>query len=126
VWPDHLARFKRLEKGIQLFRANPAEIRAGDALTLLPDAIAQAPKGQPVCVYHTYVVYQFSEEMREALDNTLIMASLRRPVWRLSCEGSLTSVGEAPMRLRQYADGRKESRVLAACQSHGSWLEWRD
>ena len=126
VWPDHLARFERLEKAIERFRADPAEIRAGDALTLLPDAIAQAPEDQPVCVYHTYVVYQFSEEMREALDNILIMASLRRPVWRLSCEGSETSVGEAPMRLRHYADGRKESRVLAACQSHGSWLEWRD
>jgi len=126
VWPDHLARFERLERAIELFRANPAEIRAGDALALLPEAIAQAPEDQPVCVYHTYVIYQFSEEMREALDNILIMASLRRPVWRLSCEGSLTSVGEAPMRLRHYVDGRKESRVLAACQSHGSWLEWRD
>jgi hypothetical protein len=123
VWPDHLARF---ENAIERFRANPAEIRAGDALTLLPETIAQAPEDQPVCVYHTYVVYQFSEEMREALDNILIMASLRRPVWRLSCEGSLTSVGEAPMRLRCYVDGRKESRMLAAYQSHGSWLEWRD
>ncbi|HEX3943101.1 MAG TPA: DUF2332 domain-containing protein [Rhizomicrobium sp.] len=126
VWPDHLARFERLENAIERFRANPAEIRAGDALTLLPETIAQAPEDQPVCVYHTYVVYQFSEEMREALDNILIMASLRRPVWRLSCEGSLTSVGEAPMRLRCYVDGQKESRMLAAYQSHGSWLEWRD
>jgi hypothetical protein len=126
VWPDHLARFLRLEKAIELFRAGPAEIRAGDALALLPDAIARVPENEPVCVYHTYVVYQFSEDMREALDNLLIMASLRRPIWRLGCEGSLTRVGEAPMRLRHYAGGRKESRVLAACQSHGAWLEWRD
>ena len=126
VWPDHLARFARLETAIELFSANPAEIWAGDALSLLPDAIARVPEDQPVCVYHTYVVYQFSEEMREALDNLFIVASLRRPIWRLSCEGSLTTIGEAPMRLRRYADGRKESRVLAACQSHGAWLEWRD
>lgn len=126
VWPDHLARFERLEKAIEIFRANPAEIWEGDALSLLPNAIARVPEDQPVCVYHTYVVYQFSEEMREALNNILVMASLRRPIWRLSCEGSLTTVGEAPMRLRHYADGRKESRILAACQSHGAWLEWRD
>jgi hypothetical protein len=126
VWPDHLGRFVRLEKAIEVFRANPVEIWAGDALSLLPDAIARTPEEQPVCVYHTYVVYQFSEEMREALNSILIVASLRRPIWRLSCEGSLITVGEAPMRLRHYADGRKESRVLAACQSHGAWLEWRD
>lgn len=126
VWPDHLARFERLEKAIGLFRAQPAEIRGGDALALLPDALARVPEGEPLCVYHTYVVYQFSAEMRETLDNVLIVASLRRPVWRLSCEGSLASVGEAPMRLRRYADGRKESRTLALCHPHGAWLDWRD
>jgi hypothetical protein len=126
LWPDQLARFERLEKAIELFRAQPAEIRAGDALSLLADTMAQVPEDQPLCIYHTYVIYQFSAEMREALDNILIMASLRRPVWRLSCEGSLAFVGEAPMRLRHYADGQKESRVLALCHPHGSWLEWRD
>jgi len=125
VWPDHLARFERLEKAIDIFRADPAEILAGDALALLPDAMAQIPENQPLCIYHTFVVYQFSEDMREALDNMLIMASLRRPVWRLSCEGSLASVGEAPMRLRHYHDGRKETRELAVCHPHGAWLEWR-
>ncbi|HEY1638728.1 MAG TPA: DUF2332 domain-containing protein [Rhizomicrobium sp.] len=126
VWPDQLARFERLEKAIELFRADPAEIRAGDALSLLPDAMADVPEDQALCIYHTYVVYQFSAEMREALDNILIMASLRRPLWRLSCEGGLAFIGEAPMRLRHYVDGQKESRVLALCHPHGSWLEWRD
>ena len=71
-------------------------------------------------------MYQFSEEMRDALDNILITASLRRPIWRLSCEGSLVSVGEAPLRLRRYSDGQKQSRILAVCHPHGAWLEWRD
>jgi hypothetical protein len=125
VWPDHLVRFERLEKAIEFFRAHPAEIRAGDALALLPDAIARIPEHHPVCIYHTFVVYQFSEEMREALDNILIMASLRRPLWRLSCEGSPASIGEAPIRLRHFLDGRKNSRVLGVCHPHGNWLEWR-
>jgi len=125
VWPDHAERFARLEKAINVFQANPVEIRAGDALALLPDAIAQIPENEPVCIYHTYVVYQFSEEMREALDNILITASLRRPLWRLSCEGSLASVGEAPMRVRRYKDAQKQSEVLAACHPHGAWIEWR-
>jgi hypothetical protein len=126
VWPDQLIRFTRLEKAIELFRANPVQIHAGDALALLPDAIAQVPEGQPLCIYHTYVVYQMSEELREALDSILIMASLRRPIWRLSCEGSLAFIGEAPMRLRAYVDGQKRNRELAHCHPHGAWIEWRD
>ena len=125
MWPDQPARFERLERAVELFRAHPAEIRAGDALHLLPEAMAKVSEDQPLCIYHTFVVYQFSAEMREALDNILTMASLRRPVWRLSCEGSLTSVGEAPMRLRRYVDGQKQSRVLALCHPHGAWLDWR-
>jgi len=125
VWPDQLERFQRLENAIALFRANPAEIRKGDALVLLPEVLAEVPEGEPLCIYHTYVVYQFSEEMRRTLDDILMMASLRRPVWRLSCEGSLAAIGEAPMRLRHYSDGHKQSRQLAVCHPHGRWLDWR-
>ncbi|HUJ45719.1 MAG TPA: DUF2332 domain-containing protein [Rhizomicrobium sp.] len=125
VWPDQPERFARLENAIALFREHPADIRAGDALALLPDAIAAIPEDRIVCVTHTYVVYQFTDEMREALDNILIMASLRRPIWRLSCEGSLASVGQAPMRLRRYGDGVKTSTTLALCHPHGAWLEWQ-
>jgi len=93
-----------------------------DALALLPNALRDAPEHQPVCVYHTYVTYQFSSEMREALDNLLTAAGLRRPVWRLSAEGTLS--GENPLTLHRYHDGTRESRKLALCHPHGAWLEW--
>ena len=127
VWPDQVARFARLEKAIAIFREHPAEIRGGDALSLLADAIARIPEGEPVCVYHTYVVYQFSEaNMRLALDDILVMAGLRRPIFRLSCEGSLERAGEAEMLLGHYHDGAKKLRRLATCHPHGAWLEWTD
>src|ERR1051326_45592 len=40
VWPDHLARFERLERAIDLFRGRPAEIRAGDALSFFSATLA--------------------------------------------------------------------------------------
>ena len=64
--------------------------------------------------------------MREALDNILTMAGLRRPVWRLSAEGTLQNVGEVPLLLSRYHDGTKETRQLALCHPHGRWLEWQD
>ncbi|HEY2071304.1 MAG TPA: DUF2332 domain-containing protein [Rhizomicrobium sp.] len=126
VWPDQVARFARLEKAIGIYLQHKTEIRAGSALDLLPDALARLPEDQPVCVYHTYVTYQFSEAMREALDAILTMAGLRRPIWRLSAEGSLARIGEAPLALSRYHDGTKETRPLALCHPHGAWLEWQD
>ena len=122
VWPDQIARFARLEKALEIYARKKPEIHVGDALELLPDAIVAIPEDQPVCIYHSMVIYQFSEEMRQALDNLLIAASLRRPIWRVGLEGSLT--GENLLTLGLYRDGQRTVRTLANCHPHGSWMEW--
>lgn len=126
VWPDQIERFARLDRAIAIFRQSKVDIRKGNALSLLPDAIARIPENQPVCIYHTYVTYQFSEAMRQTLDDILVVAGLRRPIFRLSCEGTLERAGEAPMILGRYLDGQRTTRRLALCHPHGSWLEWID
>jgi hypothetical protein len=122
VWPDQVERFARLEKAIALFARHKPEIRAGDALSHLSEAIAQVPEDQPVCIYHTMAVYQFTDDMREALDAVLTMAGLRRTIWRLSFEGTLS--GDNPMLLYSYRDGKKETLMLGLAHPHGNWLEW--
>jgi hypothetical protein len=123
VWPDHARRFARLDKALEIYAREKPEIRAGDALALLPEALAQAPRDQTLCVYHTIVTYQFTHEMREALDHLLIAAGLRRPVWRLSLEWA--SDNHYPLRLTRYEDGVKTETTLALCDPHGAWLEWQ-
>lgn len=122
VWPDHVARFRRLEAALEAYAHVKPEIRAGDALALLPDALHAIPEDQPVCIYHTLVIYQFSASMREALENILTVAGLRRPVWRLGLEGLLN--GEAPLLLSRYHDGTRDMRTLALCDPHGAWIDW--
>jgi hypothetical protein len=123
IWPDQVSRLERLDNAIALFtRAHP-KILAGDALALLPEAMAEAPREAAICVYHTIVLYQFSAKMKQALDGILAAAGLRRPVMRLSFE--MESLHECVLRLIRYWDGAKEERVLAAAHPHGAWLEWR-
>jgi len=124
VWPDHIARFANLERALAIHAASsPPPIREGDALELLPEALAAIPQSETACIYHSMVTYQFSEENRAALDDLLVAASLRRPVWRLSFEGTLS--GDAPLILHGYRDGIREKHLLALCQPHGAWMEWR-
>jgi len=124
VWPDQVARFARLEKALEIYAPARPEIRAGDALSLLPETLRIVPEHETACVYHSFVTYQFSEEMRAALDNLLIAVSLRRPIWRLSLEGTLS--GETPLLLYLYRDGVKEKNTLAFCHPHGVWIDWRN
>ncbi len=122
IWPDDVARLARLDRALSLYTDPKPEIRSGDALALLPDALAGAPRESTPCVYHTIAIYQFSTEMKEALENILIVAGLRRPVARLSLEyNGLVS----ELSLIRYADGVREERLLAISHAHGRWLEWR-
>ncbi len=122
VWPDHKARLSRLDHAIALARAaGPPDIRRGDAVELLAQALADLPRDGTVCVYHTIALYQFARPMKAALDDILTVAGLRRPVWRLACE---YDDGHYPLTLAQYRDGTRHTRRLALCQSHGGWLEW--
>ncbi len=124
VWPGMHARFERLEAALKVHASHRPEIRVGSALDLLPDALRDMPEDQPVGVYHSFVVYQFTREMREVLDSILVMAGLRRPVWRIGIEGSVSGVNRVT--LTHYYDGAREEQVLAHCHPHGAWLEWLD
>ncbi len=121
VWPDQGKRLERLDRAIALFARDRPPIVAGDALALLPDVLAQVPRDSAPVVYHTIAIYQFSSEMKEALESMLVIAGLRRPVWRLSFEydGALYVLCAV-----RYGDGVREETRLASCHPHGTWLEW--
>jgi hypothetical protein len=121
IWPDQTTRLARLDRAIQVFMMRKPAIRAGDALDLLPDALADVPMDQAPCVYHTIAVYQFSREMKRALEDLLVVVGLRRPVWRISFEfdGELYILSAI-----RYADGLREEKRLASSHPHGTWLEW--
>jgi hypothetical protein len=121
IWPDQTARLARLDRAIELFMVRGPVIRAGDALDLLPEALAEVPSHQVPCVYHTIAIYQFSREMKRALEDLLVVAGLRRPVRRISFEfdGELYILSAI-----RYADGLREEKRLASCHPHGTWLEW--
>jgi hypothetical protein len=62
------------------------------------------------------------QEKKCALDDMLVVASVRRPLFRLSLE---RANGDFPLTLTRYADGAATSKVLAMAGPQGSWLEWR-
>jgi hypothetical protein len=123
VWPDTHGRFERLEAALKAFASECPEMRAGSALDLLPDTLRAIPENQLVCIYHSFVFYQFSREMKEALDAILTLAGLRRPVWRIAIEGNVS--GTHTIEMTRYHDGARDHYTLALCHPHGRWLDWQ-
>lgn len=120
VWPDQPHRLDRLDRAIAIYLRSPPEIRPGDALALLPDALAKMPPQDAVCVYHTIATYQFSAAMKQALST--ILAEAGRPLWHLSFE---FDGADYALTLTRHHDGLARPERLAVAQAHGGWIDWR-
>ena len=88
VRPEHPDRVARLQQVLALAQGEPLALIAGDALAVLPQAVAAGHSGTALCVFHTAALAHFPPEAQKGF-RTLIpdLASQRDPFW-LSSEGS--------------------------------------
>jgi hypothetical protein len=119
VWPDQPHRLDRLDRAIAMYVRSPPEILPGDALALLPGALARMPPRDAICVYHTIAVYQFSRAMKDELAAILVKAG--RPLWHLSFE---FDGADYALTLTRHQDGSARTERLALAQAHGGWMAW--
>jgi len=124
VWPDQPWRAKVLLEAIEVARQRPPRLLRGDALELLPEAIAQAPANTALCLFSSFTIGQFRPEERDRLEAQVAIAARSRPIDRVSLEWF---PGEKPyLELDHLEGGRRTHTRLAAAHDHGQWLEWLD
>lgn len=68
VWPEHDDRRERLRSAVELARADPPTVVAGDLLTDLPGLVTRAAQHGPVVVQHSAVIAYLDDEQRAAFD----------------------------------------------------------
>lgn len=126
IWPEHLERAHLLEQSLAIAHANPSQIIGGDALDVLPLVLESLPQTHPdsaLCLFHSFVVYQFTPEMSKQLETLLKTASLRQPLYHVSLEYDSPTSG-AMLRLFTYSGGTMRNELLAACADHGDTIRW--
>ncbi|MGI8586257.1 MAG: DUF2332 domain-containing protein [Chloroflexia bacterium] len=122
IWPEHSARVELLERALAVVRRDPPEIRAGDALDLLPGIMDSVPEGALLSIFHSFTVNQFSDEGRSRLAAILADYGSKRDLCCISIEGHRITYPQ--LRLLSYAGGVETERLLATCSGHGRWMEW--
>ena len=135
LWPDEPERAARLEAEMALAAAEPPLLLRGDAVELLPDAVARVPADALPVVTTTWALSDFPLESRLRFLHRLDDAAAGRAVAWVSVEG----VGVAPA-VPTLGDrrasghgiiglavfGRSALRVEAVgrCWSRGGMLAW--
>ena len=122
IWPEHATRFQLLDQAVAAVQADPPELWAGDALDLLPRALAAVPPNSILCVFHSHTLNQFTPAGRAQFAAILAAVGAQRDLWCISMEGSREE--PAQLALQSWQAGRHHQALLARCNPHGAWLEW--
>lgn len=141
IWPQLTDRSHRLRAAIDLARADPPDLRRGNALDGLAQLVRSSDPDTVVCVFATWVLAYFSHAERAQLGELLEELGAERPlafvtseypgiapgIDRPSLEASGDgSAGASLVGLLRWSDGRRDGGPVAWCHAHGRWLEWLD
>jgi hypothetical protein len=128
VWPKHSARAALLAQVLALAQREPPPLLAWDALAIRPQAVAHAPGGAALCVFHTATLAHFPPEARARFRALIAELACQHDLFWLSSEGAGRSGrrGLYLTLLTAFQHGRRTAYQLAYSHLHGAWLEWLD
>lgn len=125
IWPEETDRFDTIRDAVEIARADPPRIVAGDLAGDVPLLAAQAPPDATLVVYHCAVLAYVDDAGRAAFADAVgALASARPTVW-LSNEapGVVPGTDIAPPGPSRFVLAR-DARRLALAGPHGDTLDW--
>jgi hypothetical protein len=135
VWPDQRDRFERLVAAIEMARAEPPDVRRGDAIDDLAAVVREAANvGHPV-VMNSWVLNYLTGEERGRYVATLDALGAEIDLsWLIAESPALTPELPVPstsdsehltvLSLVTWRDGARAVQRLGTTHPHGFWLHW--
>lgn len=121
IWPEQTNRAALLASAIAVARRDPPPLLAGDANDLLDGTLEQVPPNTTLCVYHSFVLNQFSPAARERFHALIADHARRRDIYLIAIEWREPYPSVIVSSLRS---GERVEQRMANCDAHGGWLEW--
>jgi hypothetical protein len=133
--PDQPERAARLDAEIALAATAPPLLLRGDALELLPDAIARVPADALPVVTTTWALSKFSLEIRQGFLGCLQEAAVGKTTAWVSAEGvgvapTIPTLGDRPasghsiIGLALSGPSAQPAEAIGRCWSRGQVLAW--
>lgn len=135
VWPDQRDRFERLDAALAIARADPVEVRRGDAFHLVASAVADAGAvGHPV-VLNTWVVSYLTADERTAYlaeldrigaerDLSWVFAEMPSQTPELPHGRAVAGKDVTALGMVRWRGGERRVEHLGVTHPHGYWLHW--
>jgi hypothetical protein len=133
--PDQPERMARLEAEMALLATAPPLLLRGDAVDVLPDAVARVPADALPVVTTTWALSAVPLERRLRFLHRLDEAAAGRAVAWVSAEGvgvapAIPTLGDRPafghsiVGLAMFDRSAMRAEAVGRCWSRGRWLAW--
>lgn len=130
IWPDQLERFKRLSAAIEVVQKKPkVELVQGSTIDEFDQAVKDVNKDLTLIIFHTQVLYQFSDKARQDFWNWLDKLGQERNFYCVGAEEFKTwkeqfNTTELSIGNTTYKNGHKKSKLIAQSNGHAHWIKW--
>jgi hypothetical protein len=125
IWPEERKRYQLLDAAIALARQYPPQMLTGDACHMLPNLLPTIPLNHPICLFHSFALNQGPVQVKERIIQTLVDASLKRTIYRISIEADPLKKEHPRLELFTYRNGDLfHYEWLAECDFHGERMTW--
>ena len=135
VWPDQRDRFARLAAALEIARANPVEVRRGDAVADLAAGVETVAAGGHPVVVNTWVLsYLTARERAAYLSELRRIGAARDLSWVYAESPAQTPELPHPRQLAGqdmtvigavcWRGGEEQTRHVARAHPHGYWMHW--
>jgi hypothetical protein len=121
--PDHTRHAELFDAAVRIAQSKKPEVKAGDAIELLPAVLREAPENSTLCVIDTHLFLQLSKRSIDSLKNVIREFSREREVFQISLERA-PSKAFTRLELVTYRRGKARTKELAQCGPSGGWMEW--
>ena len=118
IWPEEKERVTRLAAAKCILHEHPPRLMSGDAVDLLPEIITEIPNNTALCIFHTHVANQFSQETKKKLFDLIAKQGAQRDIYHL-----YNNI-HPHLHLSYFQNGKNFEEPIAKVHGHAKWFEW--
>ena len=130
IWPDSLERFERIKSAIALAKEASLELYQASSVGEFKKIIDKIPLEGELMVFHTHVLYQFSQAERREFRDMLDVVGEKRNYTYVAVESN--SVFDRPdyptpgikIEVTAYEAGNKFTKIIGETDGHANWIRW--
>lgn len=131
IWADRTERIERIEQAILIARQEDIDFRKASSITEFETIIQEQEESIPLVIYHTHVLYQFTQPEREKFWDLIDKIGSKRDLTYLATEGNKVfktdyGIQGTIVELTEYKSGVKNSRIVAETNGHANWIKWKN